>query len=207
MHKKAMQRIGIFSGTFDPVHKGHISFALQAIAEAGLDKVVFIPEPRPRYKHEVTHIRHRIAMLEVALKDQPKLSVVQLPDKQFTVKTSLPRIKRLFPDSELLLLVGSDVLKHMPVWPHVHDLLDKVGLVVGARDQTDERQALKLLSLLPTEPAENHIIITPHKMMAARNVRARLRAGEKSDELLPEVAEYAETHSVYTSVAGSAKRS
>ena len=67
-----VKRIGIFAGTFDPVHKGHISFALQAIEAAGLDEVVFLPEPRPRHKQSVTDQSHRIAMINLAIKAYPK---------------------------------------------------------------------------------------------------------------------------------------
>lgn len=207
MANRKERRIGIFSGTFDPVHKGHISFALQAITEAGLDKVVFIPEPKPRHKHEVTHIGHRLAMLELALKVCPNLDVMELPDKQFTVKSSLPRIKKQFPECELVMLVGTDVLKHISVWPYAKVLLKDVGLVVAARGQADERHALALLSQLPVEPPESHVVVSQHKMMSSSAIRADLKAGRETDEVLKTVKKYAAEHWIYTSVAGSASKS
>ena len=87
------KRIGIYAGAFDPVHKGHVSFALQAIELAGLDEVAFVPEPRPRNKAGVTHLSHRIAMLRLAVKGHPKLKILEVPDKQFLVATSLPRLR------------------------------------------------------------------------------------------------------------------
>ena len=80
-----MSKVGIFSGTFDPVHAGHIAFALEAMESAGLDKVYFLPESMPRRKSGVTHYAHRLAMLELALKPYNKLSILELPDKQFSV--------------------------------------------------------------------------------------------------------------------------
>lgn len=201
------KRIGILAGTFDPVHKGHIAFALQAIRDTGLDGVVFMPEPRPRHKHDVTHLAHRIAMLKIAINAHPKLSVLELPDKQFTVKSSLPRIKHKFPNDELLMLIGSDVLAHISVWPNVGSLLKNVGLIVAVRGQVDERHALQLLSQLPVEPKENHVIIGQYSHTASRKIRTALKNNETSNDVLGSVQKYSKEHWLYTSVAGSASKS
>ena len=202
-----MKRIGIFSGTFDPVHKGHISFALQAIEAAGLDEVVFVPEPRPRHKHDVTHQSHRIGMIELAIKAYPKLGLLELPDKQFTVGTSLPRIIQKYPDAQLLMLIGTDVLGHISVWPNTRQLLKKVGLIVAVRGQKDERQAFQLLSQLPVEPPESHVLVSNYKSIAARDIRDALKSGDKPDGMLATVNRYAKQHWLYESVLGSANKS
>jgi nicotinate-nucleotide adenylyltransferase len=72
----ANNRIGIYSGTFDPVHSGHISFALQSLKAAKLDKVYFLPERRPRNKQQVEHFGHRVAMLKRAIKPYPEFNVL-----------------------------------------------------------------------------------------------------------------------------------
>ncbi|HEU5121705.1 MAG TPA: adenylyltransferase/cytidyltransferase family protein, partial [Candidatus Saccharimonadales bacterium] len=69
-----MRRIGIYSGTFDPVHYGHIAFAASAIRACNLDEVVFLPEPQPRYKAGVTDIAHRLALLTMATAAQSNLT-------------------------------------------------------------------------------------------------------------------------------------
>ncbi|MEI8338988.1 MAG: adenylyltransferase/cytidyltransferase family protein, partial [bacterium] len=83
-------RIGIFSGSFDPVHEGHIEFALQAIKVAKLDYLYFLPDIEPRHKSDVTHVAHRLEMLNLAIKPHPSLRVLELPDKKFSIATTLP---------------------------------------------------------------------------------------------------------------------
>jgi nicotinate-nucleotide adenylyltransferase len=200
------QRIGVYSGTFDPVHKGHISFALQALQAAGLDRVVFVPEPRPRHKQDVTHLSHRIEMIKLAIKAYPKLDILELPDKQFTVATSLPRLIQAYPDAQLLMLVGTDVLGHISVWPHSRTLLKKVGLVVAVRGEKDERQAFQLLASLPVEPPETHVLISSFKQVAARDIRDSIRSGDKPEGMLSSVEKYAKEHWLYDSVPGSANK-
>jgi len=200
-------RIGILAGTFDPVHKGHISFAMQAIKAAGLNKVVFVPEPRPRHKHDVTHVSHRIAMLKTALKVYPNLDVLELPDKQFTVATSLPRLIKEYPDAQLLMLIGTDVLGHISVWPHAKALLKKAGLVIAVRGEKDERHAFQLLANLPVEPSESHVLVSHFKAVASRDIRAAIKSGKSPEGMLAAVKKYSSEHWLYDSVSGSASKS
>ncbi|MDB5183123.1 MAG: Cytidyltransferase-related protein [Candidatus Saccharibacteria bacterium] len=189
------------------MHKGHISFALQSLETAGLDEVVFVPEPRPRYKGDVTHQSHRIAMINLAIKAYPKLGVLELPDKQFTVGTSLPRLIQKYPDAQLLMLIGTDVLSHISVWPNVKALLKKVGLVVAVRGEKDERHAFQLLANLPVEPPETHVLVSNFKAVAARDIRDAIRSGDKPNGMLESVNQYAKKNWIYESVAGSANKS
>ena len=187
------------------MHKGHISFALQAIVAAGLDTVVFVPEPRPRHKHDVTHQSHRIAMIKLAIMAYPKLGLLELPDKQFTVGTSLPRLIQKYPDAQLLMLIGTDVLSHISVWPNTRQLLKKVGLVVAVRGQKDERQAFNMMARLPAEPPESHVLVSNFKQVSSRTIRDAIKAGDTPDGMLATVNAYATEHWIYHSL-GSAKK-
>jgi nicotinate-nucleotide adenylyltransferase len=202
-----MKRIGILAGTFDPVHKGHISFALQAIETAGLDKVIFLPEPRPRHKLGVTHNSHRISMIQLAIKAYKKLDIMELPDKQFTIGSSLPRIIQVNPDATILMLIGTDVLAHISVWPHVRQMLKSVGLVIAVRGEKDERQAFQLLANLPVEPPETHVLVSNYKSVSSRAIRAQIAAGEDPEGMLDSAAKYASKKWLYQSVTGSASKS
>ena len=92
-----MSRIGVFSGSFDPVHKGHIAFALEAAKTAKLEKVYMAPEIKPRRKPGITHFAHRVAMLKLAVRSQPKLEVLELPDKYFLPQKTLAQLRQRFP--------------------------------------------------------------------------------------------------------------
>src|SRR5262249_6224728 len=103
-------RIGIYAGTFDPVHSGHGAFALEAIEASRLDEIYFLPERQPRGKQQVEHFGHRTGMLERALKPHPRLKVMELVDANFSVRRTLPQLRRRFAGSELVFLFGSDIV-------------------------------------------------------------------------------------------------
>lgn len=126
-----MTRIGIYAGTFDPVHNGHIKFALLAIKSYGLEKVVFLPEKLPRFKTKVSPLKHRIAMLRVAIQTYKNLEILELPDEQFSVSETLPKIRAKFAGAQLFLLVGSDVSERIQTWPGWQELLKSAELVVA----------------------------------------------------------------------------
>ena len=74
--EKRKNRVGILSGSFDPVHKGHIAFAIDAMKQAKLDEVYFLPEVKPRRKPGVSHVSHRIAMLQIATRPYEKIKIL-----------------------------------------------------------------------------------------------------------------------------------
>src|SRR5438046_2070169 len=128
-----MKRVGIYSGTFDPVHIGHVGFALQAIEAAQLDHVVFLPEQVPRGKVGVTDIAHRAAMLERTIAPYRQLSLRLLDDvPQFCVQGTLPALRQVFGSDELVLLLGSDVVKTFTDrWANLEDLFANMALAIG----------------------------------------------------------------------------
>src|SRR5258708_5333861 len=143
------KKIGIFAGSFDPVHKGHIEFALAALKEAKLDKVYFLVEARPRYKTGITHLAHRLAMLKLAINSQKSLAILDFPDRQFSVAKTLPRLNHKFPSDELFLICGSDVLIHLPEWPLAISLLKRINLIIGIRQSSTKSETDLLVEKLP----------------------------------------------------------
>ncbi len=195
-----MSRIGIYSGSFDPIHKGHISFALTALNDARLDSVYFLVETLPRHKPGITHAAHRIAMLRLASRAHANMKVLELPDKRFSVATTLPRLQSKFKNDDLLMLVGSDVLEHIPQWPLAEELLSKVGLVVGLRDDISLSRALELATAMPKPLPELHIIETLESTTASKQIRHAFRNGQSSHAVLPSVARYIKKNWLYASV-------
>jgi nicotinate-nucleotide adenylyltransferase len=127
-------KVGIFPGTFDPVHSGHISFALATISKAKVDKVYFLLEKSPRNKPEVTPFRHRLAMLKLVAAGG-KLDVLELSDRQFSVQKTLPVIQKLFPDDQMSLLLGADTAAGLSNWPSIDQLFEAMAIVVGLREE------------------------------------------------------------------------
>ena len=186
-------RIGIFSGSFDPVHEGHIEFALQAIKAAKLDYLYFLPDIEPRHKSDVTHVAHRLEMLKLAIKPHPSLRVLELPDKKFSIATTLPRLNSHFKDDELFYVCGSDVLTYMQSWPLIEGFLKSVGLIIGIREGQDPNTIKQALASLPASPKEMFIMKSPMPNMSSSQIRDDLgHAG-----LLTSTAEYVDSNKLY----------
>lgn len=135
-----MRSIGIFSGTFNPVHDGHIAFALKALEACHLDTVIFLPENSPRHKTELPDVEVRAARLRQAVSEWSNLDVLVLDQVRFTVRETLPELHRLFNDANFTLLLGSDVAHGLADWPDIGDLVDEMAFAIGLRksDTTEE---------------------------------------------------------------------
>jgi nicotinate-nucleotide adenylyltransferase len=197
---KMNKRIGIFGGSFDPVHKGHIAFALQALQDVRLDAVYFSPETKPRRKEGVTHITHRIAMLELALRPYPKLKVLELPDTRFSVAKTLPRLQQRFGNSELLFLMGADSeLDYLLQWPLVKRLLLASGLIIAERGRT--KQAIEeTVGALPASPRSVYILYTKTSDISSAQIRAAISTNKTQTGLLPSIQKYIAQNWLYKTI-------
>ena len=140
MSKLQESRIGLFGGTFDPPHLGHLSAALAARDQLELDLVLFVVANDPWQKTEagieVTSAKHRLEMVKVAVSDFEGL---QADDSEITrggltyTSTTLQEMKILYPNSELFLLVGGDVATELDTWKDTDLIRDNTTLVVVDR--------------------------------------------------------------------------
>lgn len=194
-----MKRIGIYAGVFDPVHAGHIAFALQAIEEAGLDKVYFLPERRPRHKQGVEHFGHRVAMLKRASKPHAKLGVLELEDVSFSIERTLPRLQKRLGQSQLVFLFGSDVIEQLPSWPKADSMLKKMELVVGVRQGSILEHVRQEITGWPTKPKQLYIFESYAPDVSSRKVRDALRKRRYVRGLLASVARYSDRNWLYIS--------
>lgn len=194
-------RVGIYAGTFNPVHSGHIAFTLQAIRAADLDVVYFLPERRPRNKEQVEHFAHRVGMLKEALKPHPRLELLELTDPNFNVSRTLPALRRKFEGSELVFLFGSDVAQGLADWPSAGRLLDDGELVIGIRSR-DNREALRaIIEAWPARPRSVTIFDSPAPDISSGIVREALRRGRgQAPGLLTSVERYSGKHWLYVSI-------
>ena len=190
-------RIGIYSGTFDPVHKGHVAFALAAIEKAQLDTVYFAPEIKPRRKQHCTHIAHRIAMLRLAVRLHPKLEVLELPDANFAPQKTYARLRALFPTDEIVLLVGEDLLEHMHLWPYVDQLLPNIELAIGYRKAHSKESLTNLMQKLPTQPKDYYFVTTQYGGISSMTIRQDLINKKRSQDILKSIANYANNEWLY----------
>jgi nicotinate-nucleotide adenylyltransferase len=206
MNKQRKLRIGVYAGTFDPVHVGHVAFALQAIKAAGLDSVIFLPERVPRNKNPSEHYAHRVAMLKNAIKPHPDLSVIELVDKHFTIKRTLPELQKILPDAALIMLAGSDVIRHMPEWPNIEILLRDCELVVGTRRRDQPEDIRKIIAGWPQQPVKLHIIRSHAPNVSSTDVRGAIGKQSHTHGLLSSVHAYAKANWLYVSIDNALRK-
>ena len=132
-------KIGLFFGTFDPVHKAHIEAAKAALSAYGLDKVCFIPSGMPvehSQKHPETLPIHRYNMLKLAVNGEQNLTVSDIETKSkkpmYTVET-IREFKELYPDAELYLLAGHDTAAKMTSWQGYEEIKQNAQIITFAR--------------------------------------------------------------------------
>jgi nicotinate-nucleotide adenylyltransferase len=190
-------RVGVFGGTFDPVHTGHLILAEQAREQGRLDEVWFIPAPRPPHKDEpdLTRFEQRVEMLALALAGNPAFRIDELEKERsgpsYTVDT-LAELRRRHPGHEFYLLVGSDTLVDLPHWYEPVRVLEQAGLLVMIRPGSAVLTAEQLRAQLhmPTEaPLRLQVIETPLIDISSRDLRRRAAASRSLRYFLPRSVE------------------
>ena len=146
-----MSKIGIYPGTFDPIHVGHIEFAKKAIEVCDLEKVAFLPEPDPRAKQSVSSLASRIELIDESIGSYKDLSILQLTSTQFSTDNSLSEIQSHFADHQLALLIGSDVALGLDKWQNVELLLASCNLIIGMRNSDNKNSIKRLVETLTTK--------------------------------------------------------
>lgn len=166
-----MHKIGLFAGTFDPVHIGHLEFAKLAQEVCGLEKVLFMPEDRPRGKVKVTPLKKRIDMLRVALKGINDFEVHETGEEHFTLSATMPKIRADYPGSEYIVLLGSDTAVNLPKWEGVEDTEIGLQYLIAFRGKQDNEA---LINMFASSPLAQRIkfIDSPMQSASASTIRA-----------------------------------
>lgn len=193
-----MKRVGLFGGSFNPVHVGHLVIAEQALSQASLDLVLWMPAFRPPHKADapLTSAFDRLAMCRLATVGHPGFEVSDLEIQRggisFTIDT-VEALEELHPDWDLHLILGGDSLSAIPTWKDPAKLLDRVTLIVYPR-QGDETTGERLT----TAQSGGILLDAPLLAISASDVRSRLARGQSVRYLLPDrVLSYVEDHALY----------
>lgn len=196
-----MKKVGIYSGTFDPVHNGHLAFAGDALRQCGLDKVFFLVEPRPRRKQGVKAFEHRWQMVQLAIAGEPKFGSIMLEQAQFTATETLPVLQERFKGAELCLLMGDDWLKHFADWPHVEELAQSVTFAIGLRHTTRQEAEALLKTIQQTRglTMRYRLFQAPVSDVASSNIRAAIKRGTRPVGVPVPVLSYIKEHRLYAS--------
>jgi nicotinate-nucleotide adenylyltransferase len=189
-------RVGVFGGTFDPVHLGHLILSEQCREQARLDRVLLIPAPRPPHKLEraSTPFAQRVEMLQLAIAGYPVFQVSEMekdrPGPSYTVDT-LRQLRDQQPDDELFLLIGSDCLPDLPRWHEPLQIAELATLLVVSRPGWP-------VPLQLPERFRIQVIDTPLIDIASSHLRERVRLGRSIRYLVPRAVEcYIQAHRLY----------
>jgi nicotinate-nucleotide adenylyltransferase len=203
----ARRRIGVFGGTFDPVHLGHLIAAAEALSSLELDVVTFLPAGQPPHKPagSITAPEHRLAMLALALAGNRRLEISRVdldrPGPHYTVD-ALEAIRRAEPAAELFFLVGADWLAELATWHRPRDLATLATLAVLGRPGF-EVEVPALAVAVPGIADRLRAVEMPQIGVSASDLRDRVSAGRPVRYQLPDaVAEYIGRYSLYRGSGG-----
>ncbi|TMM13577.1 MAG: nicotinate-nucleotide adenylyltransferase [Actinobacteria bacterium] len=181
----AGRRLGVFGGTFDPVHVGHLVAAVNARHALGLDRVLLVVANQPWQKHAraVTPAPDRFAVVEAAVTNMEGLEAsaveVERGGPSYTADT-LDELSRRYPDAELFLVIGADVADELDSWERMEAVRELATLVVVNRP-----------GVRPTKPLSGWKAVSveiPGLDISSTDLRARAANGRPLDFLVPEPA-------------------
>lgn len=192
-------KLGIFGGTFNPIHCGHLLIAQDAAEAFALSKVLFIPSSIPPHKHldVLPEGRHRLAMVRLAIRGNPRFEAsdieIRRGDRSYTIDT-VRTLQKKYTGADFHLVIGSDSLNEFHHWREAGELARRCHLIAVLRPgekgfafRRDRVRRARVLELR-AHPFD----------VSSSEIRERLRSGRSVRYLIPdEVARYIVKHKLY----------
>jgi nicotinate-nucleotide adenylyltransferase len=201
--KPLHERVGLFGGTFDPPHVGHLILASEATSQLELTRVLWTVTPDPPHKQDqsITALEHRVAMVKLAIRDNPafELSDVELnrPGPHYTIDT-IRLLAQQNPEAEIVPIIGGDSLNDLPTWHQPKEILYAAHWVGVMRRPGEETNLDALERELPGIRSKIHYVDAPLLEIASREIRERAARGRPYRYYLPgAVYEYIAGHHLY----------
>jgi nicotinate-nucleotide adenylyltransferase len=202
-------RIGLFGGTFDPPHLGHLVPIEIAVAQFHLDRVWFVPNSIPphKFREDLTDAYHRTAMLALALQRFPRFLLLPLELNKGNVNFTIDTVKELkqsiSSEDSLYFLVGSELFLEIETWRQYARLLRLCEFIIINRGNTEEelKQYLRQLENTLQLDLKNtiHFAKSSHIPFSSTEIRSALAHNQDvSRMLLPEVEAYIRKHELYS---------
>lgn len=200
-----MKRIGVLGGTFDPIHRGHISLALDAKDQADLDEVILMPAKLQPFKlnQEVTPSESRLAMLRRATAYWQGLTVstieMDMEGLSYSYKTLRAVRENAYPEDKIYFIAGTDTYLKLGIWKEAEALLPENAFIVGQRPGYRENELHECQKLYKETYGTETIIINNKRLdISATEIRRRIRNNETICDLVPEgVERYIYEHGLY----------
>jgi nicotinate-nucleotide adenylyltransferase len=216
---EAPRRLGLFGGTFNPIHYGHLRSAEEVCEALALHRLWFIPAGHPPHKtaQEITSFEVRLEMSRLAVGDHPVMSLSDLegrrPGRSYSIETLRQIRREVGPDWELYFILGLDAILEIATWKDYQDLFALSHFVVLDRPGYDRQRLGEVLlgevhpRFRPLQvgrsfqhPSGHNVVLQETTLMdiSGTSIREMVRRGHSIRYLLPEaVREYIITHKLY----------
>lgn len=201
--KQKKQHIGIMGGTFNPVHMGHLLLAEQAYEQLKLDTVWMMPNAMPPHKagQQILAKKHRIAMLKLAIKDNPhfQLSLFEQEERAHYSYETMEALHAAHPDCIFYYLMGSDSLFAIEEWVEYRRFLAVCHVVAVSRTDGKNQELLHWSEILKEKyEARITLLESPVMEISSSKIRTLRKEGKSIRYLVPEsVFSYIEEHDLY----------
>ena len=215
-----MSWVGLFGGTFNPIHNGHLKVAEQVLSHFPLSRLLFIPSYLPPHKEsrELASVEHRLKMVELACRRDKRFEVCDVeartPQTSYSILT-LRKMKEIYPDDFFLFVVGVDAFLEIDTWKDYRRLFEECSFIVVRRPGFDLELIKKKIKSLQEKGVRIEVrekavgqgniscgqvflldVETPN--ISSSEIRKRIQTGLPVEGLVPEeVAEYIEKYNLY----------
>jgi nicotinate-nucleotide adenylyltransferase len=189
----SVRRVGIFGGTFDPIHLGHTTVASEAAKSIGADKLIFVPAKRSPLKGFLPRASDcdRLEMIALAIADEEKFEVsdfeLRKPAPSYSLETVKAFQSELGQEVSIYWLIGADTVDDLIYWHGITELIDACHLVTMFRagcEPPDFTKFEKIWGRQRVEKLQRNIVQTPLVAISSSEIRKRFAEGQKPDKML-----------------------
>lgn len=198
-----MKKYGIFGGSFNPIHYGHLMICEYIKEEMGLDKVIFIPTGNPPHKDLGVSAEDRYEMVRLAISPNPDFEISDIETTRvnlsYTVDT-IRELKKIYKEEKLYFLIGLDSLFQLKTWKKIGDLSQEIEFVVALRPGYIDKEEInnEIDFLRENFGTKINLINTPLYEISSTDLRDRIHEGKSLRYLIPKkVLDYIEESGFY----------